>query len=545
MTAATYSPYYCSTSLVLLLLAIPATNGWVMQNFRDTATSSNNRASIVNSCPAILPSSPTTSTRLFATTVEDDEVIEYLDDDDEDDDDSGASYDPEAALVKQAGWMSELRRLSRTASSDPSAVTDAQEIFDEMFTAYVESDDATFFPTVEVYNLMIETHAYSRSDDGGDEAERILGRMEDASNDFAAKPNEETYLCVMDAWAMRKQPDKAKEVLDRQDAPSTDAYNKLIKAYGIAGDFETAESTFRSLLSEGKANHKSWVQLLKARASCKTADAKKTVEYYFDEMEEAEFEPETDAFNVLIRSFGKFEDGTKKAEAMLFEMIERFRGGEESVKPNAGTFRAVLYAYNNKGKNDKMLDSASSAAKVEQLMQFREGLVSPNDHGYADETTYTNALEIISRCRDSKKAIRANRILQKYTGAKSPVLKYLVLQACASTEGNSEEKFAAFQVALGILKELRSSSSSSEDGIDSSTTGMFIKSCSKLMPVGKKRDEIVKKVFRECCEQGLVNDYVLNQFELATSEGVQLEVLGGFSVDGASIPDSWSRNVVD
>jgi len=544
MTAATYSPYSCSTSLVLLLLAIPATNGWVMQKFRDIATSSNNRASIVNSCPAILPSSPSTSTRLFATTVEDDEVIEYLDDD-EDDDDSGASYDPEAALVKQAGWMSELRRLSRTASSDPSAVTDAQEIFDEMFTAYVESDDATFFPTVEVYNLMIETHAYSRSDDGGDEAERILGRMEDASNDFAAKPNEETYLCVMDAWAMRKQPDKAKEVLDRQDAPSTDAYNKLIKAYGIAGDFETAESTFRSLLSEGKANHKSWVQLLKARASCKTADAKKTVEYYFDEMEEAEFEPETDAFNVLIRSFGKFEDGTKKAEAMLFEMIERFRGGEESVKPNAGTFRAVLYAYNNKGKNDKMLDSASSAAKVEQLMQFREGLVSPNDHGYADETTYTNALEIISRCRDSKKAIRANRILQKYTGAKSPVLKYLVLQACASTEGNSEEKFAAFQVALGILKELRSSSSSSEDGIDSSTTGMFIKSCSKLMPVGKKRDEIVKKVFRECCEQGLVNDYVLNQFELATSEGVQLEVLGGFSVDGASIPDSWSRNVVD
>jgi pentatricopeptide repeat protein len=542
MTAVTCSPY-CSASLALLLLVMPAANGWVMHNFRDAASSSN-RACIVNNdekyfCPAI-PS--TTTSRLLATTVEDDEVIEYLDDDDEDDDDdSNANYDPEDALAKQAEWMSELRRLSRTASSDPSAVIDAQEIFDEMFTAYVESDDATFFPTVEVYNLMIETHAYSRSDDGGDEAERILGRMEDASNDFAAKPNEDTYLCVMDAWAMRKQPDKAKEVLDRQEEPSTDAYNKLIKAYGIADDFKTAESTFRSLLSEGKANHKSWVQLLKARASCKTADFK-TVESYFDEMEEAEFKPETDAFNVLIRSFGKFEDGPKKAEAMLFEMIERFRGGEENVKPNAGTFRAVLYAYNNKGKKDKMLDSASSAAKVEQLMQFREGLVSPEDHGYADETTYTNALEIISRCRDSKKAIRANRILQKYNGAESPVLKYLVLQACASTEGNSEEKFAAFQVALGILKELRSSS---EHGIDSSTTGMFIKSCSKLMPVGSKRDEIVKKVFRECCEQGLVNDYVLNQFELATSEGVQLEILGGFSVDGASIPDSWSRSVVD
>jgi len=539
MTATTLSRN-CSASLALLLFVTPIVHGWVTNNFRGVTTNPNRICSVNNDkslpryvCPAI--SSPTS---LFATTVEEEEeeVIEYLDDDDEDEEDD-SNYDPKAALAQQAEWMMELQRLSETTSSDPSAVAEAQEIFDEMFTAYVESDDATFFPTVEVYNLVLETHAYSQSEDKGAEAERILGRMEDQSNDFVARPNEETYLCVMDAWAMTGQPDKAKAVLDRQEAPTTNAYNKMIKAYGIAGDFEKAESTFRSLLSDGKANQKSWVQLMKARASCEDDDdLQETVESYFEEMEEEGVEPETDAFNVLIRSIRKTPEGPQRAEAMLFKMIERFRQGEEQVKPNSETFRAVLTAYNGRGKK---FTTRSIAAKVEQIMQIREGLLSKEESG-SDERIYRIALGIVSRSKDSKKAVRANRMFQKYNGA-TLYLNYLILKACAYTDGNYEEKFEAFHIALEILKDLRSSP---ELEIDSSITGMFIKACSNLMPAGPKRDFAVKKVFQECCTQGLVNDFVLNGFELASSEALQLEILGGFSVDGVSVPDSWSRNVV-
>lgn len=525
-----------TSSLCYLLLVVPTVRGWATNNFQSNTNwgCAVSRENPVPSYHCLAVASPTS--RLSATSVEegDDEVIEYLDDDEEDEE---GGYDPEEAKAQQNEWLSELNTLSQTTSTDPSAVAAAQEIFDDMFTAYVESEDSTFFPTVDVYNLVLETHAYSQSPEGADEAERILARMEDKSNDFVARPNEESYLCVMDAWAMRKQPEKAREVLDRQEAPTANAHNKLIKAYGMGGDYDEAESVFRTLLSEGKANQKSWVQLLKARASLvDDDDTEETVESLFEEMEEEGFEPQADAFNVLIRSIAKKPDGPQRAEAMLFELIERYRNGEEEIKPNSGTFRAVLTAYNGRGKK---FTTPSVAAKVEQIMQIREGTLGREDSG-SDEIIYRIALGIIGRSRDSKKAVRANRLFQKYDGA-ALYLNYLVLKACAYTDGNSEEKFEAFQVALGILKGMRASQ---ELEIDSSITGMFIKSCSKLMPTGPKRDEVVKKIFQECCTQGLVNDFVLNEFGQASSESLQLELLGGFSVDGVSVPESWSKNVV-
>jgi hypothetical protein len=540
------------------MITTPTVHGWVMHNVRDATISFNNNGAYERqslhryTCPSI--SSPSTTTSRFASMVED-EVLEYLDDDDDDDDDgndddeSGAGYDYQGALVKQEKWMKELQRLSRSSSTDDSAVARAQEIFDDMFRTYVESDDATFFPTVHVYNLLLETHAYSTSEDGASEAEGILTKMEDESNDFVARPNEESYWCVMDAWAVRKQPEKVKEVFERIAEPSTEAHNKLIQAYGMAKDFDNAESIFRPLLADGKANHKSWVQLMKARQNSKRDKNDPTVESYFDEMQEEGFEPETEAYNVLLRTIGRNpKTGFQRAEALLFQMMSDFReGNNERVKPNAGTFRTVLEAYRRQG--EAKLATPSSATKVEQLLQFKEGLQLTDSEGVLsrdEQRIYKIVLEVLSWSKNSKKAAKADRILRKLEVSNTVVVSIdlyaLVLEACASTEGTSEEKYEAFQVALGILKDLRSSP---DLGVDGTTTGLFLRACNNLMPAGPKRDETVTKVFRDCCESGLVDGFVLSAFEQATSEDLQLEILGGFSVDGVSIPNSWSRNVGD
>ena len=168
-------------------------------------------------------------------------------------------------------------------------------------------------------------------------------------------------MCVMDAWAIRKESEKAKAVLEKQDSPSMESYNKLIKAYGMAGDFEQAESLFRSLLTDGTANHKSWVQIMKAALSqddYEDDEEGSLVESYFDEMEEEGFEPETDAYNVLIRSIGKESNGFARAESILFQMIADYREGDESKKPNVGTFRALLTSYHKQGP--KKLATASA-----------------------------------------------------------------------------------------------------------------------------------------------------------------------------------------
>mmetsp|Transcript_3274 Transcript_3274/g.7771 ORF Transcript_3274/g.7771 Transcript_3274/m.7771 type:complete len:527 (-) Transcript_3274:1566-3146(-) len=521
---ASQMPLHRSVTMVLLLHTISIASGWVIHNSCTTPWSH-----IANEACV----SPKISTPLFASTTENEEIIEYLDDDDDDDedeDDSGANYDPEAALEQQAAWMEELERLSKATSVDPTAIESFQEIFDSMFQAFVESDDATFFPTTDVYNLMLETHAYSRSEEGADEAERILDRMEDADNDFVAKPNEETYICVMDAWAIRHQPLKAKAILERQESPSVESYNKLIRAFGMDGDLEQAESTFRSILEQGIANHKSWVQVMKAAAS----DDDDGVQEYFDEMQEKGIEPETDAYNVLIRSVGKSK-GYSEAEAILFQMIASYREGDEQKKPNSGTFRSLLTVYKAHGSRQ----NPASAAKVEQLLQFMEGLVTPQELEESSDTTaiFRMALELIMLSKDSKKASKANRILGKLH-APTHDMYVSVLKACASTYGNADTKHEAFQVALGVIKELRANGQST-----SSTTGLFLQVCHRLMPQGSKRDDLVIKIFNDCSEEGLVSEFVLDEFEAATTEATQLEVLGGFSVDGVSIPESWSRNV--
>ena len=593
-----------SLSLLVLMIVPVVVNGWIGSNFKDIKYNnrnqggkgvfSNEKSPYTHSCP----SSSSSSSTLLATPVKEEEenVIEYLDldDDDEDDDeendneDSGVNYSPKEALAKQTEWMKQLRQLTRTTSVDTTAVPVAEGIFDDMFRTYIESDDSTFWPTVEVYNRLLEIHAYSKSKNGGDEAEKILNRMmDDASDSFIIPPpNQQTYLCVMDAWAMRGQPEKVQRVLDRQKEysmnddnekdddddddddnyienllllrPTADSYNKLIKAYGIAGDLEQAESTFRSLLDDEEidssipmANHKSWVQIMKSYASSRDEKYEEMVQSLFDEMlsGDEEYLPQTDAYNVLIRSIGKKKDGSQKAEAMLFDMIERFRKGEVEVKPNSETFRSVLTAYN--GRGPKFM-AASVAAKVEQILQIREGILATSDvvdsdeesgdDSDSDERLYRMALGIVGRSKDPKKAIRAKRIFGKYNGPMlSNRLHYHLLMSCAFTDGDSEVKFDAFQTALGVMKELRSSS---ELEIDSAITGMFIKACNNLMPDGPKRDDLVKKIFQDCCRQGLVNEFVQSEFGKAASESLQLEILGGYSVDDISIPKSWSDNIV-
>jgi pentatricopeptide repeat protein len=483
-------------------------------------------------------------------------LLEELDDDDDDED-----VEYEVDLGKKGEWMEELRHLARTTSSNPKAVQKAQDVFDKMFEAYVMSEETSMLPGVDVYNLLLEIHAYSQDPDGGAHAEQLLIRMEDPSVEFIARPNLETYMTVIDAWAMRRNPVKAEETLaraqkryestsDEHIKPNADIYNKLIKAYGMKGDVEKAEEIFVSLIDKDeddplRANYKSWVQVMKAFAS--RQDGAHKVQALFREMTQGyrmgqeEFKPKTDAYNTVIRALGQKSDGAEEAEDILFELLSRFRNGEKGIRPNADTFRNVLSAQRRK-KN-------ASAAKVEQLLQIQEGLyaATKEDDLKLDGRTYNVALYIISRSRDSKKAVRARRILDKMMELKDRKIQvnsrayYNLLSACAFTIGSPGENLEAFQIAVDSLKELRESRQLKPD---SSCYGMFLKACANLMPESRKRDAVVENVFRKCCADGLVDQLVLTEFERASSAALQLEIIGGF-LDDVRIPEEWGKNVLN
>lgn len=467
----------------------------------------------------------------------------------------------EIDLGKKGKWMEKLRHLARTTSADPKAVQKSQDVFDEMFEAYVLTEETSMWPGVEVYNLLLETHAYSRDPEGGVHAENLLLRMEDPSVEFIARPNLETYLSVMDAWVMRRNPAKVEEILarmqkryetnnDEEIQPTVDVYNKLIKAYGMVGDVEKAEEIFVSLIDKDeddplRANYKSWVQIMKAFASRKNGTEK--VQAFFREMMKGyrmgdeEYKPKIDAYNTVIRALGQKVNGADEAEEILYDLVSRFRSGEEDVRPNASTFRNVVSAQRRR--------KSVSGAKVEQLLQIQEGLytAAKEDDLKLDGRLYNVALYVISRSRDSNKAVRARRIVEKMKAlddSRDQVnvrTYYNLLSACAFTVGSPGENLEAFQIAVDGLKELRESRKHKPD---SACYGMFLKACANLMPESRKRDTVVENVFQKCCTDGLVDEFVLLEFERASSGALQLEILGGFLDDDVRIPDEWSRNVM-
>lgn len=466
--------------------------------------------------------------------------------------------DEEDLLAQKEEWMQSLSQCAKSSIFDDTAIAKAQAVFDEMFQAYVKTDNSALFPGVEVYNLMIETHAYGKDEKGGEEAEMILERMEDSNVAFVARPNLETYLNVMDAWAMRKNPEKAEAVLtrlkkryaetnDEDVQPTIAATNKLIKSYGMRGDIEKAESIFRDSLDEEgilKANHKTWVQIMKAYIPQETGYEK--VNDLFQEMRKAyrmgeeEYLPKTEAYNALIRALGHKGTGGQEAEKLLFEMIEQFQAGDDDVRPTADTFRNTIAA--------QLYRRNFSSAKAEQLLQIQEGLYRTT--GFPDlkiDTRSNNAaLKVMSKTRDSKKAIRAKRVVENMKNSGDPdnmptkTSYRSLLTACAFTRGDPEESLETFQVAIETMKDLKEIVGEEPD---SGFVGLFLKACANLMPASRKRDAVVEKIFTKCCADGLLNDFVLVEFERAASETLQLEILGGFLEDNVRLPEEWSRNI--
>lgn len=521
-----------------------------------------------------------------------DEVLDKDDDEIDDDDYDEITYSQEELLAKKEQWMKDLARLSRSSARDDSAIDKALSIFDEMFELYVRTEESTVWPNTEVYNLLIETHAYSKAYDSAERAEALLDRMEDPENDFVARPNFATYVNVLDAWAMKENPAKARNVIDRLEMkyketkneelrPSVEIYNKMIKAYGIVNSFEQAEEIFRTLLdmedgSPLKANYKSWIQIMKAYAA-EPVGRKKT-QALFKEMVSAyrageeEYKPKAEAFNCLLRAIAHKPTGAEETETLLFKMIEKFRTGDENARPNSESFRLVIQAQ-LKRKN-------SIGAKIEQLLEIQEGLYEnyPVAELLPDRYTFSKALSVISRCKDIKKAKRAQRIFEMMKShtedGQGPLVRdyQSVISACAYTNDTPEGNMEAFQIAVDTFNELRneakklkqkkleanendtttnaaaaSTATATTLSLTSGCYAMFLKSCANLMPSNNnpKRDMVVDSVFQQCCSEGLVNDFVLNQFERAASESLQLERLGGFLDDDVRLPLEWSMNVPD
>jgi len=129
-------------------------------------------------------------------------------------------------------------------------------------------------------------------------------------------------------------------------------------------------------------------------------------------------------------------------------------------------------------------------------------------------------INAFAKSNSPSKAVEAESILHmmldSYNNgnqqAKPSVITYsAIMNACAYTQGDREDRRAAFRIAQSCLKQIVSgggnenSSNKNNEGPNNIVFRTFFTACANLVPPGDKRNELVRLVFEECCRRGMLD----------------------------------------
>jgi len=287
----------------------------------------------------------------------------------------------------------------------------------------------------------------------------------------------------------------------------------------------------------------------------KSDDKAKSVtkaEELFNEIEgryaagDTDFRAETSVYNALINCWAKSGDreALHRVTQILSLMEELgFKGGDSDVQPNSRTYCSVLDTL-AKSKNFKAYD------KSLDLLQRMEDLYNDGYDSVRPCTrAYSIVLSTIARSRRKSKAIEAQDLLHRmeseYRGGNSAcrpnVYSYNAVLNAAAFSGRDEiEQEEAFRVACLTFDELRMSDYLQPTHI---SYGTFLKAIKHLMPESDVRNDLVKGLFRKCCRDGLVSEFVLKETADLSTPGLYQSLLEGVTNDFGNLPKSWSANV--
>mmetsp|Transcript_7212 Transcript_7212/g.9367 ORF Transcript_7212/g.9367 Transcript_7212/m.9367 type:complete len:563 (+) Transcript_7212:70-1758(+) len=521
-----------------------------------------------------------TTTRTFATLVEPGTMQDNTDD------------------TATSTNLARMQALARQASHDETAVQRAQALMDEILQSQSGDDDDGDSDNIELYNALWETYAYGCNFPDG--ANIIAQQMENQPSVV----NLESYAHLLDAHTQRSNLDQVKavlELLEQQDngllQPDITIYNKVLRAYSKMGHADAAVELVDQLLEESGAmvdeedddvddkvnydeskrpNAKTWMYLLRAlafqgRVPEIMQQMQKSMLEGYRLYGQDDWKPNAQCYNALIRailnSSATQKDTSTQVEGILYDMIRLYREEQEghvndgdedddndendlslkSMRPNQETFQLVLQCFRGE-------TSAGVAVKVETFLNLQRGLAESNNDPslQPNRRTYNTAISVLSRSRDPKKAIRAERIWQAMSDADdescSPNLITLrnIMNVCAFTRGTPEARLGAYQVAVQVFNQVRSEKDEDDSAnIVVQIYQLFFKATFNLMAPSPKRNDVIQKVFHKCCQDGYVTDRIVTEIVRGDENGkLQLKFFGGFVEDAAQRLDpTWSRNV--
>jgi hypothetical protein len=262
------------------------------------------------------------------------------------------------------------------------------------------------------------------------------------------------------------------------------------------------------------------------------------------------------------------EQAVRRALDLLQEMTRAYhRTTAITVKPTTDNYNNVLEAI-TVSKSPKatdhaeMLLSALEGALHNTMDTFDDGddlglekqestktaNVGPNAESYKHvldiwrhskkSSKVAQAVEVLQRMKDRRDVLRQSSTEQSFVEAFSAFIG-----VCANS-GVKEEalRTKVMTMALRTIDDMKALGLQP----DSSTYTALIEACDQLMPEGRDRQRVLENIFLRACEEGYVNQNVLEQFKLAASTYLYSKLVVAYSREVEHmkvVPEEWTRNI--
>jgi len=423
---------------------------------------------------------------------------------------------------------SKLRRGRKTAQR-------AEQLLVEMFRR-TEQGETNVEPNVKSWGGVMLAWAESGLPDAPENAQRVLDKMEELyrKGNSMVEPNVVCFTTVMSAWCRAGQVDRAERIL-----------KKMEEQYEVTGDKEV------------RPNSISYVTMIDGFVRQNVPNAAERAQETVDRMmklyskDVGFIKPSKIVFNTLINAYSRsFEpEAAQKAERILQWMESRYReSGDTYYKPDEITFCGVLNAWANHAYN-------GGAERAQQMLEHMESLTD-EERGFRQTVIcYNIVIKALARSGGMKSIQYAERIverLERHSDVQPDTTTYSsLINCCAYYHGPPEGRTEALAVALRTFKKLCKADGERPNSV---TYGTLFKAVDNLAKIGSDRDDLIRKLFRQCCEGGQVDGFVLSQVRNACSASLFRELVSEpIGVHGAKgeaniktllrkMPPRWARN---
>ena len=274
--------------------------------------------------------------------------------------------DVDSIFVLMIAW-------SRRSSFESAVIVDRllKRIVDDM-----RAGNPVVQVTTRMYQISIEAWGKSNSKGGADRAQQIHDAMIQAylqTNNTNIQPDTKSFNAVFLAWLKSKDPSAAK------------------KGEALLQNMLTDWNT-----SKCQPNVVTFNAILELYAKEDSKDAMRKAEKIFNSMESLGVQKNAYIYGALQNLYSRSKDagGPSKAMALLQEMIDQDKGGDNAVRPNVVNYNAVLRAYSRSSDKGSAKQAVEMLGKMEQPVSEGGYDVSP------DKISYAMTIVACSRCPD-------------------------------------------------------------------------------------------------------------------------------------------------